>query len=282
MTNVISFPNLSIGPFEINRQAFSIGAVTVYWYGIIICLGIIAGFSYLYYRISKLGMNLDNLTDIALCIVPCAVVGARLYYVLTSLENFGSFYEVIAIWNGGIAIYGAVIGGSLALYGVCRHRGFPVLKVFDAAAPSVMLGQIIGRWGNFVNAEAYGIIGKYDFLGKVFDISGKSNPFAMSINGSLVHPTFLYESMWNALGFVLINAFYNKKKFDGEVLMWYISWYGLGRSFIEGFRGDSLYVGSIRISQLVGILCFVFGAGVVILKRAASKKALQSSVGKAQ
>ncbi len=266
MVNTISFPGLGISAFEINRVAFYAGPFTVYWYGVIICVGILLGLSYMYFRLKGYGMTGDDLTDIALVTVPCAIVGARVYYVLTSLDEFSSFYDMIAIWNGGIAIYGAVIAGALAIYFVSRAKKLPVLKVFDSAAPAVMLGQIIGRWGNFVNAEAFGGAEKYEFFGKVFDISHFSqvNIFRMEINGVTVHPTFLYESVWNLLGFVLINVFYKKKSFDGEILLWYLTWYGFGRCFIEGFRTDSLFVGNIRISQLVGLLCFVFGLALTL------------------
>ncbi len=261
MTNIISFPGLGVGPFTVNRIAFSIGPLTVYWYGLIICLGLILGICYLYYRMRSYGMTSDNLTDIALFTIPSAIVGARLYYVLTSLEDYHSLYEAVAIWEGGLAIYGAVIAGAIAVYIVCRVKKFPTLKVYDSIAPAVMLGQIAGRWGNFFNAEAYGGTEIYEFFGLSLDISEFSaqNPLRMVINGMTAHPTFLYESVWNTVGFVLINIFWKKKRFDGQVLLWYLSWYGLGRSIIEGFRTDSLYVGQVRISQLVGIVCFAVG-----------------------
>lgn len=280
MINSISFPNLNIGPFEINRVALELFGFKIYWYGIIICTGIILGFLYLYLRIKSYGMNSDNLCDIALCTVPCAIIGARLYYVVTSPGEFDSFYEMIAIWNGGIAIYGAIIGGAVALFAICKIKKFPVLKVFDAASVGVMLGQIIGRWGNFVNAEAFGVTDKYQFLGKTFDIANTSanNPFIMSINGNLVHPTFLYESVWNIAGFVLINVLWNKKKFDGQILLWYLTWYGLGRCVIEGFRGDSLFVGNIRISQALGLVCAVIGIILtVVIRIRISKKTLEEN-----
>lgn len=278
MINSISFPNLNIGPLDINRVAFEVFGFKIYWYGIIICTGIILGFLYLYLRIKSYGMNSDNLVDIALCTVPCAIIGARLYYVVTSPGEFDSFYEMIAIWNGGIAIYGAIIGGALALFTICKIKKFPILKVFDAASMGVMLGQIIGRWGNFVNAEAFGVTDKYQFLGKTFDIANTSanNPFIMSINGNLVHPTFLYESVWNLVGFVLINLLWNKKKFDGQILLWYLTWYGFGRCIIEGFRGDSLFVGNIRISQALGLVCAVIGIILtVVIRIRISKKTLE-------
>ena len=137
-----------------------------------------------------------------------------------------------------------------------------------------MIGQLIGRWGNFMNAEAYGVIDKYDFLGIPFDASSiaNNNPFMMTINGITVHPTFLYESVWNLLGFILINAFWKKKKYNGQIVLMYISWYGLGRSIIEGFRGDSLYLGYFRVSQLLAFACFVLGVTALIVIGVRKKK----------
>ena len=268
-TAVISFPGLGIKPFGLDRVAFSLGKITVYWYGIIICLGIILGFTVAYLRMKKLGVTGDDLADIALVCVPGAIVGARVYYVLAEIENYNSLYEVIAIWNGGIAIYGAVIAGIVCFTLVCRHKKKPLLKMYDAASPGLILGQIIGRWGNFFNAEAYGIAESYDFLGIKTDISSfsENNPLRMTIDGILVHPTFLYESLWNLVGFVLMNVFFNKKAFDGEVFVWYITWYGLGRCLIEGLRGDSLYIGELRVSQLVAFLCFAAGIAIITVFR---------------
>lgn len=269
MTNTISFPGLSIGEFTLNRAAVTINGFAIYWYGIIIGFGFLLGLLYMYYRFRTYGLNSDNLLDVALAVIPSAVVGARLYYVLTSLDEYHSLWDVINIREGGLAIYGGVIAGALAVVVVCKIRKFPMLKVFDSIAPAVMLGQILGRWGNFVNAEAYGIIDRFEFFGKVIETPSfeKSNIFRMTVNGMTVHPTFLYESVWNLIGFVLINVFYKKKKFDGEIVLWYLTWYGFGRCIIEGFRGDSLFVGSIRISQLVGFLCFAFGLVLTLLFR---------------
>jgi phosphatidylglycerol:prolipoprotein diacylglycerol transferase len=149
--------------------------------------------------------------------------------------------------------------------------------MYDCASPGLILGQIIGRWGNFVNGEAYGICDSYSFFGKTLDISelSRNNPLRMSVNGILTHPTFLYESLWNLAGFVFMNVFFRKKAFDGEVFLWYITWYGLGRCFIEGLRGDSLYVGNVRISQLVALLCFALGfvaIAVIRIKKYAERK----------
>ena len=268
-SSVISFPGIGVGEFSLDRVAVSFGPVTVYWYGIIICTAILLGFYAAFLRMKKIGITFDDLADILLICVPCAVVGARLYYVLTSLSLYNSFYDVIAIWNGGLAIYGGVIGGIISFTLVVRHKKKPLLKMYDCASTGLILGQAIGRWGNFFNAEAYGVAHSFEFFGKITDISHLSlnNPLRMTINGTLVHPTFLYESLWNITGFVLMNVFYKKKAFDGEVFVWYLTWYGLGRCLIEGLRGDSLYVGNIRISQALAFACFAAGAVVIISLR---------------
>ena len=269
MTTTVSFPGLGIGQFSLDRVALSLGGVTIYWYGIIICISIILGFAVAYSRMRKIGITPDDLCDIALVCVPSAIIGARIYYVLAELDSYDSFYEMIAIWNGGIAIYGAVIAGVIAFTLVCRYKKKPLLKMYDCAAPGLILGQILGRWGNFFNAEAYGIAESYDFLGAKFDISefSRINPLRMTIDGVTVHPTFLYESLWNLVGFILMNVFFRKKAFDGEVLLWYLTWYGLGRCVIEGLRGDSLYIGPLRVSQLIAFTCFVLGFAAIMVLR---------------
>ena len=265
----ISFPGLGIPEFNLNRVFLQIGNFTVYWYGIIICLGIVLGFAVGYMRMKRLGVTRDDLSDYVLICVPSAIVGARLYYVLAELENYTSFYDVLAVWQGGLAIYGGIIAGALSFVFVCKYKKKAVLKMCDAASPGLILGQIIGRWGNFFNAEAFGSASTYEFFGRKFDISSlsNSNPLRMTINGELVHPTFLYESLWNLCGFVLMNVFFKKKAFDGEVLLWYLSWYGLGRCVIEGLRTDSLTSGTVRISQLLALLCFVAGTVTIIVIR---------------
>ena len=284
MTNYISFPGLGIDTFAINREAFSVFGHSVYWYGIIICTGIILAVLYVCFRGKQEGISVDDVMDYTLVTVPTAIVCARAYYVLTSLDDFHSFYDVIAIWNGGIAIYGAIIGGFLAIVAVSRHKKIKLTKMLDATAPAVMIGQILGRWGNFVNAEAYGDITKIDLLGHEFATPhfakdfflrmciSRKDPSLPGVEVLTVHPTFLYESVWNLVGFILINIYYKKKKFDGEIVLLYFSWYGFGRFFIEGFRTDSLYIGSIRISQLVGLLCFVVCTAAIVWKRTVMKK----------
>ena len=278
---IISFPGLGIGEFTINKVAFSIGPLEVRWYGIIITLGIVAGVLYAMYRARYEGISTDDVLDYAIWTVLLAVIGARAYFVLTTLKddagrwNYHSFRDVIAIWEGGIAIYGAIIGGALALALVTylkKYKKDRLFKVFDMVAPGVMLGQIIGRWGNFVNGEAHGIKTSDTFFLRMGLGGAADTEYVNRI--TYYHPTFLYESLWNLLGFVLINLLYKKKKFDGQVILMYLTWYGLGRMFIEGIRTDSLYVGVFRISQVVGFLCFAICGTLltVLLIRQSRKK----------
>ena len=260
---IVSFPGLGIGEMTINKVAFSIGSIEVRWYGIILTLGIVAAFFYVIWRAKFEGFKTDDVIDYAIVTVVLAVIGARAYYVLTTLGKgyYDSFYDVIAIWEGGIAIYGAIIGGAAGLLIVSRFKKFgkqKILKVFDMVAPGVMLGQIMGRWGNFVNGEAHGVQTSETFF---LRMGLHSNVYDRTF---YYHPTFLYESLWNLLGFILINILYKKKKFDGQVLLMYLAWYGFGRMFIEGLRTDSLYVGAFRISQVVGFLCFVICTALLV------------------
>lgn len=267
----IGFPGLGIEQFTINKVAFTIpimGGIEVRWYGIIITLGIVLAFFYARYRSKQEGIVIDDLLDLAIYAVIIAIVGARLYYVLFDIigngngGNYKSFVDYIAIWRGGIAIYGAIIGGALAILAVAKIKKINTLKCYDMIAPGVMIGQILGRWGNFFNGEAFGATPAEGSLLYVMRMEVKQEGWFYSVTA---HPTFLYESVWNLVGFLIINAFYRKKRFDGEVFLWYISWYGFGRMFIEGLRTDSLYAGGIRISQLVGVLCFVVGATLALV-----------------
>jgi len=261
----VSFPGLGIEPFQINPELVSFGPFSIRWYGLIITIGIVLAFLYTTYRSKQEGIIFDDLLDIAIFTIIFAVIGARAYYVLTSLDQYHSFRDVIAIWEGGIAIYGALIAGAITIFAVCRYKKIPFLKMFDATAPGVMIGQILGRWGNFFNGEAYGeqvLEGNPLYflrMGLIPNIESYSQMYYF-------HPTFLYESVWNLVGFLLIHFLYKKKKFDGQVFFMYIAWYGFGRMLIEGLRTDSLYVGVFRISQVVGFLCFVIGATVLFVR----------------
>lgn len=281
----VSFPGLGIGEMNLNPVAFTLfGKFEVRWYGLFITLGMALAFFYVIWRCKKNeGIKSDDVIDVGLVTIVLAILGARLYYVLTSLENYHSFYDVIAIWNGGLGIYGGVLGGALGIFIVCKIKKIKMMGFYDAAVPAVMFAQVLGRWGNFFNGEAYGYqivdgSSRYFFFLKEFSIPVPSllrmglspNEFTGSTL-AYVHPTFLYESVWNLCGFVLLNLLYRKKKFNGQILLSYLAWYGFGRMFIEGLRTDSLYIfkgifgtDGIRISQLVGLLCFLAGTALLI------------------
>lgn len=260
----ISFPGLGIEEFSVNPVAFTVpifGGIEVRWYGIIITCGIILAFLYAYFRSKQDGVTLDALSDIAIYTIIFSIIGARSYYVLTSLDKYDSFLEMIAIWEGGLAIYGGLIAGAITVLVCCRIKKLSFCKLGDAVVPGVMIGQMLGRWGNFFNGEAYGgIVAENSPL--YFIRMGISPHDFNNIYSDMayVHPTFLYESLWNLLGFIIINLLYKKKKFDGQIIIMYFTWYGFGRMFIEGLRTDSLYIGVFRISQVVGFACFVIGS----------------------
>ncbi len=266
MKTTVSFPGLGIEEFTLDRVAFSLFGKEVYWYGVIITLGIVVAFIHAYLRVKQEGIKTDDILDVGLWTVLCGVVGARLYYVLFDFidrpDNYRSFTDFIAIWNGGLAIYGGVIFGALAIFFVTKIKKINTLKVMDTIAPGVMIAQAIGRWGNFFNGEAHG------------GVVSEGNPLYFLRMGlfeggrmQYFHPTFLYESVWNIVGFVLITIFYRKKKFNGQVTLAYFAWYGFGRMFIEALRTDSLWLipDVIRVSQLIGAICFVAGVGLMIV-----------------
>ncbi len=268
--NSIGFPNLGLGPFSVFPTALSIGPLRVQWYGIFIVCGMILGTLYAYGKIKKTTrLTLDDLLNVVIVCILCGIVGARAYYVLTTLDvyEYRSFYDVIAVWNGGLAILGGILAGVIGLIVLCAVKKYPLLAVIDCLIPGVLIGQTLGRWGNFTNAEAYGVLDRFEFLGHIFPLSGQvtGNPFIMTINGTFVQPTFLYESVWNAVGLLLVHLFFPRKRYDGQILLLYCVWYGFGRALIEGLRGDSLYVGQFRISQLLSVAAFVIGIILLIV-----------------
>lgn len=259
-SSYLSFPGLGIEPFAIDSVAFSVFGHDIAWYGVIITLGIVLAVAYVIWRAKHKGISSDTVLDIALVVVPSGVVGARLYYVLTSLSHYNSFWDIFKIWEGGLAIYGGIIGGAIGVIIMAKIKKINFFTLADCISPAIMIGQILGRWGNFFNVEAYG----YE----------TALPWRMGImrygEWMYVHPTFLYESLWNTLGFILINLFYGFKKdkthkqYEGQIFLMVFAWYGFGRMFIEGLRTDSLYIGPFRISQVVGALCFLAGAGLLL------------------
>ena len=266
MSNIttVAFPGLGIEEFSFSRVAFSLFGKDVYWYGVIIMLGVIAAVTHAYVRSKREGVKVDDVLDLTIFTVFFGVLGARLYYVVTTLDsgNYKSLIDVFAIWDGGLAIYGGILAGMTALIIVSLVKKINVFRVLDMVGPGVMLAQAIGRWGNFANGEAFGYevatTSPLYFLrmGIISDFTGSEMKY--------YHPTFLYESLWNITGFVIITLLYKKKKFNSQNALMYLCWYGFGRMFIEGLRTDSLYVGPFRISQVVGAVCFVVTGGLLL------------------
>ena len=272
----VAFPGLGIDPFTVNKVAFSVFGLEVRWYGVMITLGMLCAFAYAMFRSKREGFTQDDVLDVGIYMVLFGVIGARLYYVFMKPSlYFGggrslwdTLGEIVNLRNGGLAIYGGIIGGIGALIVWCLIKKKSWLRLMDMAGPGVMIAQALGRWGNFFNGEAHGGIvaeGHPLYFLRMGLYPNDLNTPAMAY----VHPTFLYESLWNVLGFVLINAFlYRRKKFNGEVAFAYLGWYGFGRMLIEGLRTDSLYLGGgdagIRVSQLVGLLCFLGFAALIV------------------
>ena len=253
----------------IDPVAISIGPIKIYWYGIIIALAMLIGISLATKEAQKLGLEEDTMVDMALWAIPIGFIGARLYYVLFKWDYYiQNPSEIIAIWNGGIAIYGGLIAGGLAVYWFARRKKMTLTLLLDILAPSVLLAQSIGRWGNFINQEAHGGQVTRQFLENLYLPEFIINQ--MNINGTYYHPTFLYESLWSLVGFVLLLLLRNNNQFlrQGEVALSYVIWYLAGRFFIEGMRTDSLWIGDfLRVSQGLSLVLFVAALGVLMYHR---------------
>ena len=245
----ISFPALDL---VMNPgRSISIGPLTVHYYGAIIAFGLILGVMYACRRSKDFGLKEDDLIDGVLWVTPFAIMCARAYYVIFrwAEEYADNPISALYIWQGGLAIYGGVIGAVIGIIVFCKCRKIKPLVVLDVVSLSFLIGQSIGRWGNFFNREAFGA--ETDVLWKMG---------LMKANGDIiyVHPTFLYESLWNACGLVILHFASKRRKFDGQVALGYMAWYGLGRCMIEGLRSDSLYIGPFRVSQLLaGVSCII-------------------------
>lgn len=255
MENVIAFPNLGL-EVTVNRVAFNILGKDIYWYGIIIAIGFVLAIAYCSRRIDQFGFNNDMLFDALIVALPSAIVCARLYYVIWEWDYYSKHLsEIIAVWEGGLAIYGGVIGALLAVAAYGRIKRLSIPGMFDVAALGLLIGQCIGRWGNFINGEAHG--------------TETASLFGMMVNGEgPFHPTFLYESVWNLIGFFILHLISKKcYRFRGQIFLCYLIWYGAGRAVIEGMRTDSLYVGQtdIRISQVVAIVSCIVGIVLLVM-----------------
>ena len=250
--SIISFPaiGLSVNP----PASFQLFGRTIYFYGVIIAAAFIIGILYCGRKAQKAGIREDDVYDVLLWLLPSAIVGARLYFVLFNLDYYlRNPSEIAAVWEGGLAIYGGVLAGALVILVFTKKRKISTLAFLDLFLTACILGQAIGRWGNFTNREAFGRPTEAFFRMGLTDASGST---------IYVHPTFLYESLWNFAGFLLMNHTLSKaKKYDGQCFYLYCLWYGIGRAAIEGLRTDSLYIPgtAIRVSQLLSALLATFG-----------------------
>lgn len=255
-----------INLLAINPIAFSLGPIEVRWYGILIATGIILAFLVVQREMVKRGMHPDFLTDLLIWAVPISIISARIYYVIFSWgyykDNLG---EVIQIWNGGIAIHGALIGAFITTYVFTKIRGISFWKIVDIAVAGLLIGQIIGRWGNFMNQEAHGGPVSENFLNSTIIPDWIMNQ--MTIEGITYHPTFLYESLWNLVGLVIILLLRRVALKRGEMFLFYLTWYSFGRFFIEGMRTDSLYGGVLRAAQVVSVVTIIAAIILFIIRR---------------
>ena len=265
MSNIaISLPlfgeNFVINP----PNHISLFGFSIYLYGLCITAGFLLAGLYIYKRRSVFDLTQDDVLDMIILAVPCGIVGARLYYALFNLSSYvgpGNWLNIFRVRQGGLAVYGGIIGGAIAFYIYSRAKKAPIGKLVDAAGFGLLIGQALGRWGNFFNREAFGT---------VTDL-----PWRMGLMGDggfvYVHPTFLYESLWNVAGLILMHIFSKKRKrkYHGQLFLMYVAWYGFGRYAIEGLRTDSLFVGStdIRASQLLAALSFAAAVWLLVRNR---------------
>ena len=252
--STISFPFLGL---EVNPgRSLEIGPLSVHFYGLMIALGLVLAVVYACRRSKEFGVKEDDLLDGVLWVTPFAVVCARAYYCIFSWEEYAHDpISVLYIWKGGLAIYGGVIGAVLGVLVFCKIKKLKVATILDMVLIGFLIGQSIGRWGNFFNREAFGAETDSFFrMGLLNEKTGVTTYY---------HPTFLYESVWNAAGFLLLHFASKKRKYDGQMALMYAAWYGLGRCLIEGLRVDSLWWGPFRVSQLLaGVSCL---AAVAVL-----------------
>ncbi|GEN82781.1 prolipoprotein diacylglyceryl transferase [Sporosarcina luteola] len=250
----------------IDPTAFHLGPIPIRWYGILITSGIILAFIVVQKEMVKRGMHPDFLTDLLIWAVPIAIISARIYYVIFSWDSYkDNPADVIKIWEGGIAIHGALIGAFITTYVFTKRRGISFWKVADIAVPGILIGQIIGRWGNFINQEAHGGPVSQKFLENTWIPDWIMNQ--MTIEGVTYHPTFLYESLWNVVGLIILLILRRVRLKRGEMFFFYLIWYSIGRYFIEGMRTDSLYGGDLRAAQIVSIIAVVFAVSMFIWRR---------------
>lgn len=259
MINVITFPRLGLS-FTINRAAINIGSFSIYWYGLLITFGMLLAILYGIRESKKSGISSDDFFNMLIIAIPVSIICARAYYVIFSWDIYkNNILDIFDIRGGGLAIYGGVIGAALTVIIYCRTKKLNLGAVLDMLAVGLLIGQAIGRWGNFVNGEAFGATTSLPW-GMTIQTDGK-------VIAESVHPTFFYESVWNFIGVGVLLLYKKHKRFSGELFCAYMVWYGAGRTIIEGLRADSLYLGPIRVSQLLAAMTVIVGIILIICLR---------------
>lgn len=252
-----------------DRVFLRLGPINIYWYSVLIVISIVIGLNFSLKQAEKNGLGKEFLSDLIFYLIPVGIIGARLYYVIFNFLLFkDNLLDIFKVWEGGLAIYGVVIASIIFIIYYCKKKNKNILLTIDTLVPYLILGQAVGRWGNFINKEAHGPLTTLEHLKDMhmpdFIING------MYINGSYYIPTFLYESLWCILGFIILLIIRKKNKYRHKGLMMciYFIWYAVGRFFIEGLRTDSLYLGTFKVSQIVSIILIIIGiVGIIYILR---------------
>lgn len=272
MINHVRFPRLGI-ELTINRVAFSVFGFDIYWYGIIFAFTVVSGASMAMWLGKKIGINDDDFLDAIIGGAICGIIGARAYYVAFAPFEYETLWDMINLRDGGIGIYGGLIAGAVSGWFLCKWKKIKYFDAADCVFTGFLFGQTFGRWANFMNQEAFGT-NTTNIFGM---ISENTTHYLSRVAPSLarqgiivdpdmpVHPTFLYESVWCAIGFIIIFTYFKKRKFSGEILCMSAAWYGFGRFFIEGLRTDSLATsGGLRTSQIIAVTTVVASLAFII------------------
>ncbi|MFS0864021.1 prolipoprotein diacylglyceryl transferase [Fredinandcohnia sp. 179-A 10B2 NHS] len=253
----------------LNPVFLELGPLTIQWYGLIIGLGTMLALFLAIKESERRGMHKDTFMDLMLFAVPIAIICARIYYVIFKWDYYSQNpSKIIAIWEGGIAIHGALIGAVVTTIVFAKVKGLSFWKIADIAAPSIILGQAIGRWGNFMNQEAHGGPIGEEHIQTFYNVLPDFIMDQMNIKGTYYHPTFLYESLWSLVGFALLLWLRKVNLRRGEMFLTYVVWYSVGRLFVEGLRTDSLMLGDIRVAQLISIVLIVGALAFIFYRRA--------------